>query len=107
VIVAVYSVVHGQCAWLWGDIAVHYFSMLFIILLNERISDIITRYLWIISLCLHGIHVGEHVQREREERYKLIWCSWTYILSDLQDFVISIPNCRDMGPQIVVLTYFS
>lgn len=59
VIVAVYSVVvHGECAWLWGDIAVHYFTMLFIILLSERMSDVITRYLWIISVCLHGIHVS-------------------------------------------------
>ena len=58
-IVAVYSVVvHGESAWLWGDIAAHCCSKLFIILLNEKMSDVITRYLWIISVCLHGIHVS-------------------------------------------------
>lgn len=65
--VAVYSVVHRESAWLWGDIAVPYFSMLFIIFLNERVSDVITLYLWIISVNLHEIHVSAHVQRERRE----------------------------------------
>lgn len=52
-IVTVYSVVvHGECAWLWGDIAAHYCSMLFIILLNEKMSDVITKYLWIICVCV-------------------------------------------------------
>lgn len=83
--------------------------MLFIILLNERKSDVITIYVWIISVWLHGIHVCMYVHmcKQREERYRLIWCRWIYILSDLHDYVISIPNCHGMGPQVVVLKYCS
>ena len=73
--------------------------MLFIILLNERMCDVIIRCLWVISVWMHGIHVCAHVQGE-DIQTDLVQVD-IYILPDLHDFVISIPNCHGMGPWIV------